>query len=380
MVNGNFRKSAIRKVRTESLEWNADVIPSKFSLSSWQVAFRAEVPESLRQGVANFIIQNSAGVRKPHPLHHFLGLNMVGEAIPARFKTVLAAAHEWYLKDLTFTRLNEHFGPSTYDTLYGAVGIDSYFHWTEGRHGSEKFPPVHQTLKDYIYRQLRIGSQGIWFPSHDEFKPNGDFYQRQETDDINLGLAHGILGIGMMLARSHRHWDEMDGLVFESIIDLALRVESECQDGFPNLMSAKRTRKHQNGWCYGDLSLGWFLIRSAAYLKEQPNAEVINSEGVRIMKRGMRRALAGMQDAYFCHGYTGALFMLWRSFELTGEQEFLNACPELLDKALSGLNFEFYKGATWSNCFLTGHSSLTEFARYLETGEATGTMAYYLID
>jgi hypothetical protein len=149
--------------------------------------------------------------------------------------------------------------------------------------------------------------------------------RKMKCDQLNLGIAHGILGPALFLTRpdvaqrAHVTHAKLDALL--KTIDRTLR-EYRYYSVPPYLPEDKESRSvgPPSGWCYGDLSLGYAAVKIGDRLGIKHFIDV----GSEIAIRGLRRNHKDtkLQEQNLCHGFGSAVLISDRLFRITKDQRF----------------------------------------------------------
>ena len=152
-------------------------------------------------------------------------------------------------------------------------------------------------------------------PAHKAENPDGYY---------NAGLAHGVVGVIMLLAEaSARGVAGADELLPGAIAWLQAQDSGNRARRFP-LMIARglpQTGLQRDGWCYGDQAAGAALVRAGQVASR---ADWID-HGLSAAREVARREPTMALDAGFCHGTLGRAHMFNRLAQATGDDELAEA-------------------------------------------------------
>lgn len=157
----------------------------------------------------------------------------------------------------------------------------------------------------------------------------GDYFWEQVLHDapprINLGIAHGIPGLLVILSKCYRLGIEPE--ICSRLIDggYAFLMKSKMKDA-PSCYAFSIQDGHFEGstplrWCYGDLGI------SIAFLTVGQNMgrSEWQEEGIRLglsCAARLQKELPTLADAHFCHGSAGVGHVLTRLYHHTGLDAF----------------------------------------------------------
>lgn len=163
---------------------------------------------------------------------------------------------------------------------------------------------------------------------------------------LNLGLAHGVPGVLVILAallQVGEHHPEVDSERAASLlqggVDWLLSQFQEPEVGSylggwcP--VDQERVRRKEGSrvaWCYGDLGVSMALLQ-VARLGARSDWEARALEMARLAA-GRSVEDSGVCDAGLCHGSAGNALIFQRLFHLTGETRFRDAARMYLDHLL----------------------------------------------
>jgi lantibiotic modifying enzyme len=155
----------------------------------------------------------------------------------------------------------------------------------------------------------------------------------------NLGVAHGVPGVLLLLSRACVHGVVADRarVLLEGAVRwlLAQRDTGDTRAGFATVVSAGAPvrRPSRIGWCYGDLGLSVALLQTARSLGEDAWAQ----EALRAGRRAAERPLeeSGVRDAGLCHGAAGNAHLFHRLYLASEEPVFREAARAWLSHTLA---------------------------------------------
>jgi hypothetical protein len=229
-------------------------------------------------------------------------------------------------------RFTKH-SPGNYDLIGGLVGFGVY--------ALERLPCVRAvSCLEHILSRLAAAAehsaQGVTWLTPVELLPD---HQRVECPEgyYNLGLAHGVPGVIVFLARMAEA-----GLAVNharTLLDravrwlLAQRLPATFHSVFPSWTGPSvRPEGTRLAWCYGDLGVATALLCAARAVGETTwETEALGIARLAAERRG---ADAGIVDAPLCHGAAGAGHCFNRLYQATREPIFRDAACYWLARSL----------------------------------------------
>lgn len=203
-------------------------------------------------------------------------------------------------------------------------------------------------ILDHLESTAIVFGKGLsWWTSPDRLAE----WQQENSPDgyYNLGLAHGVPGVLLLLAamkargveseRSGALLEKGMAWMWDQVQPLPLsRCGGDCVDGCVGAwvnagddvadLTASRI-----AWCYGDLGVSlalWQVGRLSGCLDWENKAlEVARTAAARPFES------SGVMDAGLCHGSAGNVLLFLRHFQNTGEECFRDAALRYLDKAIA---------------------------------------------
>ncbi|QRK11344.1 lanthionine synthetase C family protein [Archangium violaceum] len=145
----------------------------------------------------------------------------------------------------------------------------------------------------------------------------------------NLGVAHGVPGVILLLARACVHGvaEERARMLLEGAVRwlLAQRDSRDARASFGTVISAGAPvrRPSRIAWCYGDLGLSVALLQAARSVGRSDWED----EALRTARRAAERPSgeSGVRDAGLCHGAAGNAHLFHRLYSASGEAVFREA-------------------------------------------------------
>lgn len=202
-----------------------------------------------------------------------------------------------------------------YDYLHGGLGACVYFLETESSDFSIK---ALSFIVDYIEKNAEFDDDGIKW-NEDSFlniPPDGSFNPNKE---YNLGLAHGIPSIALLLSSIYKRGinTEKSKSLVQGSVDWLLkqRIELNGEKLFPLFVRKDYQQKtrSQLGWCYGDLGISMALWK----ISENMDYFFLKEKIIEYMFETLKNVKAELQgrnfDAGLCHG-TSSIAHIYNRF------------------------------------------------------------------
>lgn len=252
----------------------------------------------------------------------------------------------------------------TWDLIDGCIG------W--GIYAIERLPRwksidlLEKNLSLLSRQGVTAGLGRFWFEGKDLLLPK-DLQSALPMDHVNLGVAHGLVGILRYLAAMVEieslseasrtqfyqtfHWlkDHLQEPIHGAFLCSRIGLDRE----------HPTTEKTRLAWCHGDLGASFALLTASAIL-DDPEVEELAYQMALLAADRSKENDPGM-DWSLCHGSAGACHVFHRWHQATGQDEFQNAALQYLNltvehcrRELSQEDLEFYKLAD----FLQGLSGV----------------------
>lgn len=235
-----------------------------------------------------------------------------------------------------------------YDLIGGLTGLGIY--------ALARLPePSALVLLELVLQRLveraEASADGLTWHTAPELLPN---WQREHCPHgyYNLGLAHGLPGVLVLLARACRVEAvsaQAQPMLKEAVHWLLAHLEEV--DGVPSfpfwIAEETPSRKQRLAWCYGDLGAAVALLY-AARLVGQDVWEELALRVLRKVATWRDEEEAGVIDAGICHGAAGNAHLFNRLYQATGETLFQDAARHWYERTL-----DFRQPAAGLGGFLT---------------------------
>ncbi|MBS1588148.1 MAG: hypothetical protein JST52_00900 [Bacteroidetes bacterium] len=201
--------------------------------------------------------------------------------------------------------------------------------------------------------------EAYFYQNHDKGIEEFSFVDKH---NINLGLAHGIAGLGLFFLN---HADKIRFDISKHIYEFYLKTLNDRVDGpdyslylsiFPNTVAANN---HSNpnkeesrfAWCYGDLGIFYYLINHYKKFKLNDHKKIVSVLAEKCNKRNLENSVIQFHshlscyDIGFCHGLAGIYYLHHQinrvaGFELLANKEYwLNLLLDNIDIFLKNEDF-----------------------------------------
>lgn len=151
---------------------------------------------------------------------------------------------------------------------------------------------------------------------------------------LNMGLAHGLAGVGSVLAYAY----SKDGIIIDELRDKKILYE-------PNFI--------RDAWCYGSPGISLLYLYTGLAL----NDEYLILKSKNILEKSVKRKL-GLDSYMLCHGYSGIIEICLLFKRLLGTKifdfyikEFQNNAKTILEQYDDRYGSGFLEGI--SGCLMT---------------------------
>ncbi len=183
-----------------------------------------------------------------------------------------------------------------------------------------------------------------------------------KKDEINFGHAHGITSIIVFLIKvlsTNIQNEKVTSILNNSLSWLLSKKKNTGNYSFPCVDNYPCLNTHYNSrlaWCYGDLMIAYAFCLAGIQLKNKNYLKT----GIEIAKKVSKIKIneSGVEDAMFCHGSSGVLFILYKINKLTPCIEFQDAIDYwlsiTLDFSKKGYSFILSDGSKQSLNILEG--------------------------
>ncbi len=241
---------------------------------------------------------------------------------------------DWTAKNV-FQKAKIEMEEGDLDPLYSSIG---------GLYFLAKYAGPHSLGQVYVEELVNLLESKVEENKYGRYIANKRYY-KDGTYYINAGLAHGISGLILVLAEVSKsvHNPATNGLI-RMLLDYLKNLfkpydNSEEQFLFPRSVSAKgkalyQARKQNSniGWCTSDLSIVYTFLKAGNVL----NDSEISGFGNLLLSDFLKfdQSKLPIQEANFCHGFSGFSWLLKKCYHLTQRKECLHNAQYWLNRAL----------------------------------------------
>ncbi|MDA3893244.1 MAG: lanthionine synthetase C family protein [Salinivirgaceae bacterium] len=200
-----------------------------------------------------------------------------------------------------------------FDYLHAGLGGCLFF---LERPKSQKRMQYFEVVFDIIY-SLRIeeGDGCYW---------DFDFFNKSQDNYLNLGLAHGIPSVILLLCRLYNIGVKksiVKGVILKAC-NWLLRQKDVAKEVFPShLVNGKPGKTSRLAWCYGNLGVAYALFKAS----EAINENILFLEALKIFSSTAKRTdfiKERISDANICHGSIGVALFYKKMYLDVSNQEY----------------------------------------------------------
>jgi hypothetical protein len=229
-------------------------------------------------------------------LNYLEQLGYISLSSETRIKNLKSYVSQNVLKELEFNP----------DFLYGTIGFAHYL--------------VNNKNDENIEKQINKVSDLLLEKSIYEPKYNFRYWIDDEGNSINMGFAHGQLSILTFFIKVYLISNDSKTLsVIKQIFNFMYSricfsnksysfTPSEVQVTFNNNIITSDGYNTRLGWCYGDLSYIYVLIKAAETLNLTDEKSILQTLLIQTFEKQNLKNYSVI-DSIFCHGYSGLLAM-----------------------------------------------------------------------
>lgn len=156
----------------------------------------------------------------------------------------------------------------------------------------------------------------------DWFELKLDPKEKRIDNTINLGVPHGITGIVLLIAKEKRGTD--CNLIICNLFNLILSFEIKSKNhhklfNFPLVHRENRPDLFSSiGWCYGDLMIGYSLLKSRILLKNN----TYYNRGIDILLESIYRDNHYNEKLILCHGFPSLSHIYEQIYRITKKMNY----------------------------------------------------------
>jgi lantibiotic biosynthesis protein len=227
------------------------------------------------------------------------------------------------------------------DFLHGPMGV---YYYLLGQQSNRNVLPLLSRLNDAFLAASVQDEKGI--------RTRNMILEEVNEQEFDLGLAHGITGVMLILLRSLEQQCNVEQVepLFEALLKYMLSAEKSMKETggnsfFPTSVNeaiAAHSKENQDSyvvrlaWCYGDLNMAWLLVKAGKVL----GRPALTEKGIAVgIDAAARREYHQHQvgDVFFCHGSSGVAYFFLRLYQETGEPVFQEAWQYWMDITLDAV-------------------------------------------
>ena len=230
----------------------------------------------------------------------------------------------------------DEISPLDYDIIEGLAGILNYLLLLNDSHYDEQKVKIVNYLSNLANMEDKLLKFYI--------KPNNQMSELENNvypkGCLNLGLAHGLSGVGCVLCYAYRKGFGNNQTLIAIKNILKIYEDFELSDLQPFIWKDSLTKEeittnkiiHQanfirDAWCYGSPGISLFYLYSGLIL----NDTYLKDKAEKILKASMDR-LYGVDTNMLCHGYTGIIQICSLFKKILGTNSFNNYIEEFIGK------------------------------------------------
>ncbi|GAB2840308.1 glycoside hydrolase family protein [Ferruginibacter profundus] len=260
------------------------------------------------------------------------------------------------------------------DYLHGALGVLFYFTSRDKNDaGAKKYVTA---LTEAVCNKAMVNQNGLWFKNY-------SIERLKDPDTADLGLAHGLCGMLMILMNAWPFLDDRQLLEKTIIagIDFVLSNQIPTDPAeeefsiFPvsvNTGTNKITSINRLAWCYGDLNVVLLLYRAGQLFLNSEYTEKADEVGIKTQERksGKNTLCA---DTHFCHGTAGLAQFYLCLYNESGHFSYYRTYEYWIEKTIALVDNEIANNAYAANVvgILEGWAGVAMvLTEYINEGEA----------
>jgi lantibiotic biosynthesis protein len=263
--------------------------------------------------------------------------------------------------DIVYAKALEELKEKNTDFMHGSMGT---FLYLSRRVDNPKARGYLEHLVDSLIETAIEDQRGIRFE-------NTHIARLNNSDNTNLGLAHGLCGILMILLKIHAQGVRQIAIerVVSGGIDymLSYKTPQDFETGkysyFPLTINENQAWDSESnlkeygarlGWCYGDLNQILVMLTASKQFNRPEWFDIANEVGFDTMKRTLRKETIVI-DAHWCHGTIGIAQYYKRFYDMTSLPMYSEAHEEWIEKT-----FKFLDKETTDPLFISHAGELLE--------------------
>ena len=219
-----------------------------------------------------------------------------------------------------------------YDLVHGLTGLGVYAlaRWPR--------PAAAQCIlavAEQLARRARHDRDGVYWWTPPMWK--GPQRERYQPGGVDLGVAHGMVGVIPFLARAHRLGLAQQTVrpLLDGAVDwlLAHMVDTASGPTAPYFVADEvEPGPARSAWCYGDPGVAVALLLAARDVGEPAWAAVATALAMGAANRPPDQS--GVVDAGLCHGSAGLAHLFNRMYQMTSESLLADAARFWVERTL----------------------------------------------
>lgn len=221
-----------------------------------------------------------------------------------------------------------------YDLLYGVIGYGIYF--LERNKFESKIEELKKIVDIIEDISIELNNDKLVWEDLTDKDVN------LESTIYNLGFAHGQPSIILFLAYSYKASKYSKALILlNKAINFMKSIEFKDERiRFPFHLINNQPSGYNGrlAWCYGDLGIGYALLKTANLISNVELKEYAVSILRTLIDKKIEDPLTGVKDASFCHGSSGVALLFHKSYQYSNCIEFYREAEKWMEITLKMKN------------------------------------------
>ncbi|NOT92170.1 lanthionine synthetase LanC family protein [Ferruginibacter sp.] len=273
-----------------------------------------------------------------------------------------------------FDSANELLQKDEIDYLHGALGVLLYF--TTRSKDSATIKYYVTALTEAVCKKALTNQNKLWFKNY-------SIERLKDPDTADLGLAHGLSGMLMILMNTWPFLDDrqllektiISGIDFVLSNQLPTDPAEEEFSIFPvsvNTASNEINSINRLAWCYGDLNMVLLLYRAGQMFLTRGYTEKADEVGIKTLERKTGKSTL-CADTHFCHGTAGLAQFYLCLYNESGHFSYYRAYEFWIEKTVVLIDTEISNNVYSANTvgLLEGWAGVAMvLTEYINEGEA----------
>jgi lantibiotic biosynthesis protein len=222
--------------------------------------------------------------------------------------------------EIIFKKACQQIKEGNLDYLHGALGSLYYFSFRVQKN---------ENITDYIAQMIDLIVEGSVSQSDGIYFKNTYINKMNDTPDcLNLGFAHGLSGMVMVLLKVYQ-----TGIAKYKVLNLIngfieftlskyqkTDFESKQFSHFPITIEPENKGNYGSflGWCYGDLNQAILFYQAGKILDRNDLTRIAENISQTSLKRIQKKG-AYLDNPFFCHGTSGLTQMYHSLEQISGD-------------------------------------------------------------